>query len=290
MTDGSIDAKIRGGPANIILTMEHRESIKSFIANDCSISLKKIQEKLMENFNLRPSLSTIDRAISSFNFTFKRITNIPERRNDEETIETRCNYSREFLALLSQQDGNNIYFLDEVGFNVSMRAKRGRARRGERAVQVVPNLRSRNLSICCTISKNGTFYYKKQTCPFNTQSYKIYIEELIQKFLDSSISNAILIMDNVPFHRSAEIMNIVLQAGHQIKFLPPYSPFLNPIENMFSQWKQLVRAERPRNEDELILIIDTVFSQISVENCSNYYRHMLDMISRCINKEVITDE
>ncbi len=62
-------------------------------------------------------------------------------------------------------------------------------------------------------------------------------------------------MDNVSFHKSQIISQKFLGAGHRIMFLPPYSPFLNPIENVFAQWKQNVRSTRNSNETELLTIL-----------------------------------
>jgi transposase len=106
---------------------------------------------------------------------------------------------------------------------------------------------------------------------------------------ETGIVNAIFIMDNVPFHRVSEINDTIEREGHGIKFLPRYSPFLNPIENMFSQWKTLVKACAARNCDELLAHIDSTFLRITGENCARYYRHMLSFIQRCINKESILD-
>jgi len=55
-------------------------------------------------------------------------------------------------------------------------------------------------------------------------------------------------MDNVAFHNCAEIRDKIVVRGHFIKYLPSYSPFLNPIENIFSQWKQLAKKRNTNNQ------------------------------------------
>jgi transposase len=140
------------------------------------------------------------------------------------------------------------------------------------------------------MSKNGTFlYYKKQDHAFNRQSSLGYIGEVLYRMRETGIKNAIFIMDNIPFHRVSEVKDAVEREGHVIKFLPRYSPFLNPIENMFSQWKTLVRAYAARDCEELLTCIDSTFLRITEENFASYYRHMLSFIQRCINKESILD-
>jgi transposase len=55
---------------------------------------------------------------------------------------------------------------------------------------------------------------------------------VLEKFQERNITNAILVMDNVPFHKCKETQERIATEGHTLLFLPP---FLN--ENMFSQWK-----------------------------------------------------
>jgi transposase len=72
-------------------------------------------------------------------------------------------------------------------------------------------------------------------------------------------------------------------------FLPPYSPFLNPIENMFSKWKESVRRSRPTNETELMQLIESGATMITESDCESYFRHMLGFLGRCINGEEVID-
>ena len=59
-------------------------------------------------------------------------------------------------------------------------------------------------------------------------------------------------MVNVPFYKYISVKNQFLEKGHTIKYLPPYSPMLNPIENSFSKWKLYVKMAYCTSEDELI--------------------------------------
>jgi transposase len=123
--EGRVEAKPQGGNRPKKISDEHRSAIRSYVAEDCSISLEKIARRLLEEFGVEVCKMTVYRALRSFSYSFKRVSLIPERRNDKETLEVRCTYAREFLSLLSQRNGENIFFLDELGFNISMRARRG---------------------------------------------------------------------------------------------------------------------------------------------------------------------
>lgn len=220
----------------------------------------------------------------------KRVHIIPERRNNAIPIDIRAQYSNGFIDLLSRIEDSKIYFIDEIGFNISMRTRRGRSLVGMRAVHNVTAIRSRNISVCCAMNKNGIFKYSAQTRAYNTDSFVEFIRLLISELTILNIKDAVFIMDNVPFHKCNVIGNELLSSGHNIIYLPPYSPFLNPIENMFSKWKQLIRNLRSENEEQLFNNIENSSTFISSQDCQNYFRHMLSFLPRCIRKEPIIDE
>ena len=80
-----------------------------------------------------------------------------------------------------------------------------------------------------------------------------------------------IIMDNVAFHKNKEVKAMVEAKWHVIIFLSPYSPFLNPIENMFSKWKQAIRAKRTDNETQLFELINNVHLIVSGDDCAAFY-------------------
>lgn len=290
ISTGIINRNSKGGIRNRKLSNEAITYMKELIANNCSISLKEIKNKLISKFNIRVCLSTIHNNLTNFLYTFKRVSLQPETRNSEDLLEKRRLYALNWTNMVSQYDGSNIIFLDETGFNVSLRSKYGRSIKGKMAIQRVRTIRSKNFSVCCAISKNKIIYYKKQDFPFNTDSFLCFIEELKVKLRLEGMTNMIIVMDNVAFHKSSIINTKLTEHGHSIVYLPPYSPFLNPIENMFSKVKQLVRSRRVNDQQELFIAIDESFAAILEADCRGYYRHMLSFIPKCLNKQIIEDE
>ena len=68
--------------------------------------------------------------------------------------------------------------------------------------------------------------------------------------------DSILVMDNASFHLTEAVVDMLEIRGFEYRYLPPYCPFFNPIENHFSQWKGFVRRERSRSTDELMNAIN----------------------------------
>ena len=110
---------------------------------------------------------------------------------------------------------------------------------------------------------------------------------MLAKFRELEIHDAILVMDNVRFHHNSGVKALIEGAGHNLLFLPPHSPFLNPIENAFNQWKNLVKCSQPTNEAELLTSIHESWRAITTTQCRNYYDNMESFIPRCLRGEEI---
>jgi hypothetical protein len=137
--------------------------------------------------------------------------------------------------------------LDEAGYNVSMRCRYERSEKGRAAIQRVPNLKSRNISFCYELLKSRILHFKKQTREFDTETFSFF-DEIINKLNEDGLNNMVFIMDNVAFHKSPLVAQKILNSDHTINFIPAYSPFLNPIENMFFEVKSEYKLQCLRSE------------------------------------------
>jgi len=93
------------------------------------------------------------------------------------------------------------------------------------------------------------------TLAFKTTSFSEFMDEILAKLNELQFKQAIIIMDNVAFHKNVSIREKFNQENRTLMFLPPYSLFLNPIENLFSKWKLLIRQSNPTNEQHLLELI-----------------------------------
>ena len=78
--------------------------------------------------------------------------------------------------------------------------------------------------------------------------------------------NSIIVMDNLPFHRHARVIEMMQIRGWEWRFLPPYSPFLNPIECLFSQWKNHVKRSEPEDLEELDAATREVINVVTADD------------------------
>ena len=189
-------------------------------------------------------------------------------------------------------------YIDESGFNLWTRRNYGRARLGERVNRIVGGQRGRNVTVIAAISDLvGVVYHEVHTVAVTKEIFVHFIASLSAILGEES---AILLMDNAPVHSSIQERFPNLS----VKFLPPYSPFLNPIKNVFSVLKAYIkqylheevggctpaRAAREgrtfQQLREMVLLqgIDTALPQITQNIVANNYSHANTYLARCIEQ------
>ena len=80
-------------------------------------------------------------------------------------------------------------------------------------------------------------------------------------------------MDNLPCHKVAGVREAIESIGAKLVYLPPYSPDLNPIEQVFSKLKTLLRKARARTCDAVASAIAELLPKFQSDECANYFRH-----------------
>jgi transposase len=99
-------------------------------------------------------------------------------------------------------------------------------------------------------------------------AFLAYVEQVLVPTLRPG---EIVIMDNLPAHKPAAVRAAIEAAGAELRFLPPYSPDLNPIENAFSKLKALLRKAAVRTVDDLWRAIGKAIDAVTPNECQNYF-------------------
>ena len=102
----------------------------------------------------------------------------------------------------------------------------------------------------------------------DTAAFLIYIGEVLCPTLKAG---DIVIMDNLSVHKSPEVAKLVNAAGATMRFLPAYSPDLNPIEKMWSKIKSVLRSVEARTPQELDEAISLAFSKITAKDAEGWF-------------------
>ena len=80
-------------------------------------------------------------------------------------------------------------------------------------------------------------------------------------------------MDNLSSHKVAGIEEMIKSVGARVKYLPPYSPDMNPVELMWAKIKAILKEMKGRTEDELMQAIKEALEEVSQEDIAAWFRH-----------------
>ena len=104
--------------------------------------------------------------------------------------------------------------------------------------------------------------------PMNGATFLAYVEQMLVPTLKPG---DIVIMDNLPAHKPAAVRTAIEAAGAELRFLPPYSPDFNPIENAFAKLKAWLRKVATRTIKDLWRAIADALDTFTPRECANYF-------------------
>jgi transposase len=167
-------------------------------------------------------------------------------------------------------DPARLVFIDETAVSTNMVKLWGRAERGLRLVGHAP------FGTWKTITFVAALRHNKMVAPFviegamTGEMFLAYIEKVLVPTLRR---NDIVMMDNLRAHMVAGICEAIEKAHATLRYLPKYSPDLNPIELPYSKFKTLLRKVAARTVKGLYRTIRSFVPQLGAQECTNYFRH-----------------
>jgi transposase len=102
----------------------------------------------------------------------------------------------------------------------------------------------------------------------NRHSFETYVSKVLAPELRPG---DIVIMDNLSSHKGPRVRQLIEAAGASLRYLPPYSPDFNPIENAFAKLKALLRKTAARTVDTLWAAIGRLVDAFTPAECANYF-------------------
>jgi transposase len=106
--------------------------------------------------------------------------------------------------------------------------------------------------------------------PIDNPSFLAYVEQVLVPTLRAG---DVVVLDNLAMHKQPEVQAAIERVGARLRFLPPYSPDFNPIEQAFAKLKAFLRAARPRNFDQVVELVAIALPLFTPRECLNFVRH-----------------
>ncbi|KAL3996900.1 E74-like factor 3 [Sarotherodon galilaeus] len=282
-----------GGGRPRVLTDQQELAVVEMVRarNDIRLSeLKQAIENSNDTFANVPSISlpTIARLLKKHQLSMKQIYLVPFERNNVQVKQLRSEYIQRVMELDAAVNHHKYIFVDEAGFNLAKTRRRGRNLIGQRATIQVPGQRGGNISMCAAISEDGVVGCRPVLGSYNTEHLiGFFLNELEQACQGEDIVY-VVVWDTVSFHH-AQLVQQWFQTHpcFMTLYLPPYSPFLNPIEEFFSTWRWKVYDHHPHEHVSLLQAMCEACGDITAEQCQAWIRHARRFFPRCLNNEDI---
>jgi len=167
-------------------------------------------------------------------------------------------------------DPRRLVFIDETWAKTNMTRTWGRAPRGQRLVAKVPHGRWTTLTFIAALRCDAITAPLVLDGPINADSFLAWVEQALVPTLKPG---DVVVLDNLGSHKGKAVRQAIRRAKAHLLFLPPYSPDLNPIEQVFAKLKTLLRKAEERSVETVWRRIGTLLDRFSPQECANYLRH-----------------
>jgi transposase len=142
--------------------------------------------------------------------------------------------------------------------------------KGDPLVDKVPQGHWKTMTFLAALTHKGIAAPFVLDGPINGESFAAWVEQFLVRELEPG---SIVVLDNLGSHKAARIRRALRKAGCKLFFLPPYSPDLNPIEQVFSKLKRLFRKAKARSVEASWRQIGKLLDHFSPQECAEYIRH-----------------
>ena len=170
----------------------------------------------------------------------------------------------------SNIDPDHVVFIDETWAKTNMTRTHGRSLRGTRVVERVPSARWETTTFVGALRSEGFVAPLTIAGPINGELFLAWIE---QHLVPTLKTGDVVVMDNLSSHKVAGVREAIESAGAELRYLPPYSPDLNPIELAFAKLKKLLRDGAERTSENVWKLCGQLLDQFTPNECLAYFRH-----------------
>jgi transposase len=167
-------------------------------------------------------------------------------------------------------DPARFVFLDETGTATDMARRYGRSPSARRLVATVPHGHWRTTTFIAGLRQTGIVAPLVLDGPLTGPAFRAYVAQFLAPALQPG---DVVVLDNLAAHKIDGVRQAIAAAGASVLYLPPYSPDLNPIEQLFAKLKALLRKAAARTKEELWSTIGRLLDACPATECADYLRH-----------------
>ncbi len=260
---GSFRPRAQGGDRRSQRIEARAEVVLALVDETPDMTLAEVAAHLEDEHGLRVSQSAVWRFFHRRGITFKKTAHASEQQRADVLRRRRA-----WIETQPDLDPGKLVFVDETGASTKMARRSGRALRGHRCRVPVPHGHWKTTTFVGALRLSGMTAPMVLDGAMHGAAFLAYVEQVLVPALEPG---DIVVMDNLPAHRSAAAREAIQRAGAELRFLPPYSPDFNPIEMAFSKLKAYLKRRAARTVTELWEAIGQATDNFTPAECQNYF-------------------
>ena len=164
-------------------------------------------------------------------------------------------------------DPTKLIFLDETWLSTNMARRSGRCAKGQRLQAAVPHGHWKTTTFLAGLRHDGLIAPLVLDGPIDGESFRAWVEQFLVPTLSPG---QIVVMDNLSSHKVDGVRAAIEATGAALRYLPPYSPDLNPIEQLFAKLKAIMRKAAARTIEALWAAVAEALPRFAADECHNY--------------------
>ena len=251
---------------NNVMKGEYLSFIKKSLDYNHFQTKLQLVNKINERFNISFTTYHISKILRIICYSRKKVTRQLYNKNIQKIIYSR----KQFKHILKNINKDDIICIDETGITRDTVNCYGYDHTSKRLhMNVDIHMFNQKRTIISAISNKKIIHHVNINKSANADVFYDFLKPVCEQH-----TGKYFLMDNVQFHKSNKIKNLIDESGNNLLFIPPYSPMFNPIEEVFGQFKSYIRGSifeilKRANIDEHIY---NFFTNIKI-NLQNYYNH-----------------
>jgi transposase len=163
---------------------------------------------------------------------------------------------------------SRLVFIDETWMTTNMTPRYGRAVKGQRLLGYAPHGHWQTTTFLAALCHDHIAAPAVFNGPINGETFLAWVLQFLVPMLRPG---DIVMMDNLSSHKVAGVREAIEATGAVLRYLPPYSPDFNPIEQLFAKLKTLLRKAAARTVETLWNAIGHLLAAFSPAECANYF-------------------
>lgn len=265
---GSLDPKPHGGGQRRKLDVVQEQQLLDLVRQYPVATLEELAQKFEQTpGGVRISPSTVGLTLRRHGVTRKKVSYHASERDEKEEVEQAREQFRQQQAQLPTK---HLIFIDEMGVNLGLARRYGRALCGERVVAGKPVNPGTNISVIGAVGIDGVKAILEVKGSVNGEIFIAFLEQCLGPQLKPGDQ---VWLDNLSAHKVEGVAEAIEAHQATLHYLPAYSPELSPIELFWSKLKDWLRGAAARSYDELQEALQNGIANVCERDFKRWFKH-----------------